>query len=169
VRCISQRTRKRDLREWMREVVESRAADPSEQEAARLRLTEIQRERSTAAEMAVKGTLPEDLFRQEIAARRLSDCRTGYRATGLNQAVFQGFWIAGREVRRHRYRPFMEDLKDSDLGDPARSNREYVAGAGGFEPPMADPKSAALPLGHAPPVGPLADRLKVTAGAPGRP
>ncbi len=60
-------SRKRDLREEMREAVEMQVVHPSQQEAARLRLTELARERSKAAEMAVKEMMPEDLFRQEIA------------------------------------------------------------------------------------------------------
>jgi hypothetical protein len=56
---------------------------------------------------------------------------------GLNQAVFAGFWVAGREVRRHQFRSPYEDLLTGDLLDPARSNREYVAGEEGFEPSIS--------------------------------
>ncbi len=56
---------------------------------------------------------------------------------GLNQAVFAGFWIAGKEVRRHEFQPVYEDLIESDLSDQARSNRDYVAGEEGFEPSIS--------------------------------
>jgi hypothetical protein len=56
---------------------------------------------------------------------------------GLNQGVFKGFWIAGREARRQEYQPVYEDLLNSDLSDPARSNRDYVAGEEGFEPSIS--------------------------------
>lgn len=165
--------RKRELRDWIREVVAANVADPSQQEAARVRLQEIEEERARAGRMAVKGTLPEDLFIKELArigqeteslqmiiegdaqlsegpevqermfamVERLPDAyaqaQPDIERRGLNQAVFAGIWIAGREVRRHRLQPVYEDLFESDLSDPARSNRDYLAAGLGFEPRLS--------------------------------
>jgi hypothetical protein len=40
---------------------------------------------------------------------------------GSNQAVFAGFRIGGREVRRTRYAPAVSDLLEADLSAVARS------------------------------------------------
>ncbi len=144
-------SRKRDLRDWIREAVAVHVADPSQQEAARVRLTEIEEERVRAGRMAVKGSLPEDLFRVELArmghetealqqivegdpvlaegpevqermfamVEKLPSAygraKPDIERRGLNQAVFAGFWVAGREVRRHQLRPPYDDLLAGDL------------------------------------------------------
>src|SRR2546429_6925674 len=62
---------------------------------------------------------------------------------GLNQAVFAGFWVAGREVEGHQLQQPYGDLLEADLPDPACSNRDYVAAGLGFEPRNFRVQSAA--------------------------
>ena len=60
--------------------------------------------------------------------------------------------VGGAELRKE------EVLLDGDLAQEGQRDQhrpepywiDMVAGAGGFEPPVAEPKSAALPLGYAP-------------------
>ncbi len=60
--------------------------------------------------------------------------------------------LAGRcgAPRRAREGFFLSLLSPIPAGGFIRASAQGRAGAGGFEPPVRDPKSRALPLGHAP-------------------
>src|SRR5262245_26602658 len=61
-------------------------------------------------------------------------------------------------------------IRETESGSPISAGRDApgrtsgLVGAGGFEPPIRDPKSRALPLGHAPNFPPSATAGRAPAG-----